>query len=453
MNDSMPSFRSAVGVLWRRRIELVALLTIAMVLTIFSASHVKPKYSATSTVLLVAEPPDNTDRNHPTTVQKPLLTGDLPALVMSETVLQRFRDRMHSKLGDGTLRSRIRARVGGDSNLLPIEFSDASADVAIASANALASETTRYYREIATSRFDSLVTDFTRELHARAEGLRSLDQKLQTLAGVYPYVDTKDGTSSVYDRLVRLRSERADIAATVDADRAQTATTTKRIAQARPLALSAVTNEDSAYTRLNEQYSHDLTTYRHTASFGSDSFPGLAEQQATVAAEKHDVANARKRAAAVGPNANISYVQALADVNKAQATSAADGAKLRAVDSEIASLQSQLGTGGSAAQVALIRRQREAGDAAYALLAGRLDQAIADRAEAASTGSLILVDRARVADRQVWTTSAFLVVALGVFSLWLAVSLVFLIEALDVRYRKPSTIERVFGAPVIGNLA
>ncbi len=453
MNNSTLSFRSALDVLWRRRIELVALLAVAAVLTMLTAKNVQAKYSAVSTVLLVAEPPDNTDRQHPTTVQKPLLTSDLPALVMSETVLQRFRDQTHSRLSDAVLRSRIKARVGSDSNLLPIEFSDPSPDVAIENANALAAETTCYYREIATSRFDSLVTDFTRQLKVRAQGQRRLDQQLQSLAGAYPYVDTKDGASSVYDRLVRLRSERDEIAATVDADRAQAATTTKRIAQARPLALSAVTNQDAAYTHLSDQYSKDLTTYRHTASFGSDSFPGLAELQSTVKSEASDVAQARTKAAAAGPDANITYVQALADVNKAQATAAADQAKLISVDRGIASLEGQLGSGGSAAQVAQIRRDRDAGDAAYALLAGRLDQAIADRAVAISTGTLVSVDRARVAERQFWTTSALLVVALGIFSLWLAISIVFLIDALDVRFRKPSTIERVFGAPVIGTLA
>lgn len=447
------SFRSALEVLWRRRIELAVLLIIAMGLTVFSASRVKPKYSATSTVLLVAEPPDNSDRQHPTTVQKPLLTGDLPALVMSETVLQRFRDRTHSKLGDGALRSQIRARVGGDSNLLPIEFSDSSSDVAIASANALASETTRYYREIATTRFDSLIADFKSELRMRSEALQGLDHKLQSLAGAYPYVDSKDGATSVYDRLVRLRSERDELSATVDADRANAQATSKRIAQARPLALSAVTNEDTAYARLKEQYSHDLTNYLHTASYGSASYPGLLELQATVSTEARDVANARKLAAAAGPETNATYVQALADVNKSQAAYAADQAKLGTVRAELASLEGQLGDGGSATVVSQIRREREAGDAAYALLAARLDQAIANRAEAASTGSLITIDRARVAGRQPWTTASLLVVALGIFSIWLAFSIVFLIESLDVRFRKTSTIERIFGAPVIGNLA
>jgi len=453
MNEGTRDFRSILEVFWRRRIELLALLVIAAFVTVMSATHVKAKYTAVATVLLVAEPPDNTDRRNPTSVQKPLLTGDLPALLTSETVLARFRERTGSTLDDGTLRSRIRARVGGDSNLLPIEFSDASGSRAISSANALSIEVTRYYREIATSRFDSLVADFSHELKIRAEGLRHLDKELQGLAGAYPYVDTKDGVSSVYDRLVRLRSERDEIAATVDADQAQALETTKRIAQARPLALSAVTNEDAAYKRLSEQYAHDLATYRHTASYGSSNFPGLGELEQTVSTEARDVATARSRAAAAGPEANVTYVAALADVNKAQATFAADNAKLASLEREIGSLESSLGNGGSAARVAQIRRDRDAADAAYALLAGRLDRAVADRAEAASTGSLVTIDRAQVAERQFWTTSALLVVALGVFSLWLAVSLVFLIEALDVRFRKPSTIERVFGAPVIGNLA
>ena len=235
MNETR-SFRSILEIFWRRRIEFAALLVLATVVTFFAATHVKAKYSATATVLLVAEPPDNTDRQNPTTVQKPLLTGDLPALIVSETVLQRFRERVHSKLADGALRSHIKARVGGDSNLVPIEFSAASPDVAVEGANALATETTRYYREIATSRFDSLVSDFKSELTIRARKLHELERALQSLAAAYPYVDTKDGSSSVYDRLVRLRSERDEIAATVDADRAQAKTTGKRIAQARPLA-------------------------------------------------------------------------------------------------------------------------------------------------------------------------------------------------------------------------
>ncbi|GAC1442007.1 MAG: hypothetical protein NVS1B2_00780 [Vulcanimicrobiaceae bacterium] len=451
MTTQLRDFRSVLDVLWRRRLELVALLLVALFVTWYSAKHVKPKYSAVSTLLLVAEPPD-ADKMHPTTVQKPLLTSDLPAIVTSETVLSRFREQTGSKLSSDTLRSKIRARVGGDSNLLPIEFSDASDATAISSANALSAQTSRYYREIATSRFDSLVADFSAQLKERAARLRVLDQQLQELAGEYPYVDSKDGTSSVYDRLVHLRAERAEVAATADGDQAQATETTKRIAQARPLALSDVTNQDQAYRRLSEQYGHDLAAFRHTAAYGAQNYPGLGELQGTVEAESRDVARARNRAAAAGPQANASYVAALADVNKARATAAADRAKLASIDAEIANLDGSLSKGGAAARVAQVRRDRDAAGSAYELLAGRLDKALADRSEAASTGSLVPIDRAAVASRQVWTTSALMVVALGVFSIWLAFSLIFLIEALDVRFRTPSSVERVFGAPVIGNL-
>ena len=451
MSDQASGLGNIFEILWRRRIEFAFFLVLVMLVATFVALHSKPQYSAVSTILLVAEPADNANKMIPTSEQKPLLAADLPSLVLSQTVISRFARQM----GYGAevdVRSKIKARVGEDSNLLPIEFGDHDPSVAVKGANLLASDTTEYYRNITTSRFDSLIDDFTRQLHARSIELGTLDHELQGLAGAYPYVDTNESGSSVYERLVKLRTERDELSATVRGDLASAVEAERLKSVARPLAINSSVNQDAAYSHMSQQYAKDLTDYNRESATASDLYPGLKELGAVVKTESKNVAEARAKAAKIGPDASTGYIDVLSSTSKMQQATDADKAKLGELDSQIGQLNASLNGEGDAARVASLRRQRDASSAAYGILAQRLDKAIADRAEAGSTGSLVSVDPAQQAVKKALSTGMIVAALLAVFGVWLAVSLVLLIERLDVRYRRPVVVERVLGIPVVGNL-
>jgi capsular polysaccharide biosynthesis protein len=135
---------------------------------------------------------------------------------------------------------------------------------------------------------------------------------------------------------------------------------------------------------------------------------------------------------------------------KAHALLASDQAKLKAIEGELSTLHDQIGAGSIALNVARIRRDRDNAEAAYTTIATRLATVIADRAEAASVGSVVVIDRAQVAQKSSMAT----MVAIGilVLALWLAVTLAVMLENAGRRFRDEVAVESIYGTPVIGKI-
>jgi uncharacterized protein involved in exopolysaccharide biosynthesis len=439
---------------WRRhRVLVLTVLLIGAVLVVFALRRTPPRYAADASVLLVAEPPESQNKAVPTIPSKPVLADDLPSLVTSSTVLERVRRDLSLNVPLDTLQTRVRAKVANGSNVMPIRFTADTPERAMAGANAVADELSNYYREIATKRFESLERDLRAQLAARRAQLAEIDAKLADAARKYPYVDTRDSDVSVYARLIKLQTERDDAAAAAAGDSALSGVTAKRTDQVQPLARSEIGERDPRYRNLRDQYAKDLTRLEATKARYSEQYPGLPELTDTLAREKASLAAAGRAVDRTPAASSPSYAQALADRNKADAQAASSRARVAVINQQIASIHSTLNDSSALnVSVARLRRDRDAADAANGILAARLAQTEADRADAATTGSVIVMNRAVTAQRAVWTTATALVACLSVLVVWLAFGLPFLIETLDRRFRAPATIESIYGAPIIAGV-
>lgn len=459
MNEPF-SLSSVTGAIARQWIVVAVCLVIGIGLGAAAFVLIHPKYTATATVLMVAEPIGASNPKVPVSATKPVLSNDLPSLATDATVLTRLRADLGDDIPIEKLRARIRAKVTFDSGVMPVSYTDKTPGRAVTGANAAADEITRFYREIATTRFEALIGDLSHQLAAAQAQLARYDAQLQKAARLYPYVDVRtsepsesDAGSSVYQRLIGLRTQRDELASTVAADAAAAAGTRRLIADARPLAVRDIVENDAAYKNVRDQYAKDLAQVQRLQSFGSARYPGLRELAGTVSEESRDVASARVRAARGILGSNPAYAAALDASVKADAQLKSDRAKLSAVDTELEGLHDQIGGGGIAGDVAKIRRERDNAQSAYETLGTRLATAQADRAEAASVGSVVVVDRAQFADVATWTSGKVIAAGVAALTLWLSITLAMLFDARHRRTLRTDNVHPIYGVPVIGRVA
>jgi len=102
------------------------------------------------------------------------------------------------------------------------------------------------------------------------------------------------------------------------------------------------------------------------------------------------------------------------------------------------------------ASYAQLSAQRAAVDTEYTALAGRRANALADRAEASSLGSIVVLDRAIKADTQLASGRTRVAVVALTLIIALALGTAFLVESLDPRIRRAEDIEELYGIPVVG---
>jgi capsular polysaccharide biosynthesis protein len=439
---------------------IVTLIVIAGVAAaLFLATSAHPKYTATTSILMVAGSADEATSQEMTTSTKPLLSADLPSLATGATVLSRLRNALKETTPLETLRARIRAKVSSESTIMQVDYTAKAPDKAVDGANKLGTEIIRFYRELATTRFDSLIGDLNSQLAARRSELARLDGELADTSRQYPFIDVKQpgssdyGSQSVYQRLISLRAARDDLQVSLQGDTATAKASNKLIDNSVPLAIRDLVQSDLVFTHQQEQYAKDVAEYKRLSAYGSDRYPGLVELRRTVMREAISVQQARQRAASAALAGNSAYASALDARTRAQIQVSSDAAKVAAEDKTLNLLQAQISRKGIATYVARIRRDHDNSEAAYSILAGRLAKAIADRAEAASTGSVIVLDRARFASTSAAISGSIAAGAILFLSIWLALTAAMVIDGSQERFRYNVTIEKVYGAPVIGSVA
>lgn len=446
--------KSSLQTLWNQRWTLIIVLAAGLVLGLVISLRVHTAYTANASVLMV---PTSTSDNATgtTTGTKPLLSADLPMLAQTNAVLDGISRDMGGAASPQILMRRIRTDVYLNSNVMTIRYTGGSPQQAIHGANLAANEVVRYYRSIATTRFDSLAADLNQQLARRQGQLQAIDAQLEKATAAYPFIQYGAGASdatSINAMLVRLQDEREGLAATLSGDAAQAGVTGQRTIETAPLARQELANQDPLYRNVDEQYGRDAAQLRQKQEQFASTYPGLPELQDIVNRERTGLTRDQRRIAAENLAASLSYSTALADENKARSLVANDRAKLQQLDRTLAALRNEL-TGSPALggiTVAALRRDRESAESAYQLLSNRLITTLADRAAAASTGSLMVFDRASYAKPVPYTLPVVILVACMIAALWIAITLAFLLEALDRRFRTPAAIENVYGSPVLG---
>jgi uncharacterized protein involved in exopolysaccharide biosynthesis len=443
------NIRRLSEVVWRQRLVVSAVMLAGIALFLWAQTGLR-KYVATSTVLAATS--NSTDTGVLDPLKDPTSAAvapqDLPNLLTSMRVISRVAKDLHvPEKEEPSLAGRIKARVAG-SDILPISFTDRDPKRAVEGANAVTKELVKYDQEIVTARYDQLITDLTNQLAHRRDKLRDLDARITALTAANPYLTTDQGNAALNVRLDALEAQRQTIAATMAGDAAAASTAAMRPALVREAAKREIVLSDPEFQALRTQLGKDLAQLYIEKAGYTDKFPGLAGMQGQVDRER-DSLNEEESAAASTPAKSPTYAAALLDVNKANAALANDRAQLAAIDDQIADMTSRLqASEDETIRLAELRRDRLAADQAYADLSQRLSKAIADRAQAASIDSVVVIDLAHAASPSFISRPAVLGPAIGLAFVWLALTLAFILDAGDTRLRTPQAIEDAYGRPV-----
>jgi capsular polysaccharide biosynthesis protein len=412
---------------------VVAILLIGFAGAGVAVVKVHTKYIAGANILAV-DNSANTDSSQQVSngARNPVVLADLPALAMSSTVLRNASLDLHGRLEPQDLAAGVRAGIGGGSSILHISFVSKKPADAVDAVNAIAHEIAMYVRTVSTNRYDALIKDLTGQLSVLRIRLEALDTQLDAQAKAYPFVDVKsasggDGTS-VYGRLTQLRAQQEDAEAAVAADQSTMQASAKLLDNAKPVAERDLVESDPAYKNLSDQYAKDNQELQHVQSFGNTSYPGLTELKETVQSEASALVELRKKLVAKNLSGNSSYAAANDAITHSNAVLQADQAKLDAIKGDRAKLESDIGDGSIASEVARIRRDRDDTDDAYRAIATKLSQAEADRAQAAATGALMIMDHARAASAQPLSSGKYMALGIIFLTLWVAVSIIFLLN-------------------------
>ncbi len=438
----------------RRQIGSVAVICacgIVLAVAVFLLAHTH--YAATATMLMVAESPAYDAQHASLLTAKPLQSLDMASLVTSDTVLLQLRHQIGEDISLEKLAKRLRAKSNGESTVMPIQYTDISERGAIRGANFVASDVSAFYRDLATQRIDGLIADLTLQTKVHARILERLDAQLQETAKQYPYIDTKaDDDHSIYAKLIALRTQRDDVAASIAADESDARASSGYVDNARPVALRDVIESDPLYSNARSAYAKDVAQLQHVQSFGGGDYPGIPELNAIVNQDHAALEGATSDAASKGPASNAAYASARDNVTKARAALESDLSKEAAVDRELSRIGAELSQGGIGIEVARLRRHREREENLYTALDMRLMQAIGDRAQAAAEGSLIVMDPAQNAKVAIWSTGTFAAIGIALLTLWLAVTFAMERDRIDRRFRTAADIDSVYNSPVIGSL-
>ena len=427
-------------------IALILGVAVAMVI----GKHAR-QFIASSAVVLTTQTGSSTSPSSPgaATAELTIQPSDLTILIQSENVLSRVaRDINFGGTAD-VLGKQIKAHVGLQADVMPIQFTDKDPNKAIAGANAVADELTRYYRELAMSRFDQLISDLRKQSTAKRADLARFDADLQRTIARDPIVAGQDPTAMSL-QFAALQTQRDQLEAAAKGDEKIADYGVALSTATLPLARHEINEDDPAFVALRKQFSADSAELHRLEAAYSSSYPGLPELRANVAREAQQVAAAQQRLNRTTPLSSKSYNLAVTDQFKAMGQQVADNARLAQIDAQIAALRASVsGRLGSSVTAASMRRDRAAADSALALLQARLAAAEADRSVAGSLGSIAVISQAEYAVPATWTKPKVILLAMLAAAFWLGLGAIALLERFDRRLRSRKQIESLYGIPVV----
>jgi capsular polysaccharide biosynthesis protein len=381
---------------------------------------------------------------------------DVPALVDSTPLLTAVV--RAAKLGTpnaktlDALKRRIKIKNTIGSEIISLSVTDRVPERAIATVNVLTEQLRTFESRLATARYDALIGDLRGQIQARADALRSLDVRIAALSGHDPFLSADDGSTPVSQQIIALQQQYNQVQATLQADGSALAVAARRPGLARALAAEEIITADPAFVARRTQFGKDVAQRDQTEAGYTEAFPGLAGLNDQVEREKDSLLSAQRKASA-DPGLSKTYVAALLDANKAAGAFASDKAQLAQIRAQLHAAKIHLddlnAEGGPSVQLSTLRRNRDAESDAFASLSQRLAQTIADRSQAASIGTVVIVDPAIEALptplSQPAVVAALALVAFG----WLAISLALAADAYDTRLRDRGAVERLYGRPVL----
>lgn len=404
---------------------------------------VPPTYNGVAQVLMVNE---NTARD------PSIASVDMPSVATSTAVLDRVWNDIHEAVPLIHLKKTVSAKVAQRSSLMAISYSDPSADLAVDVPNAVADEVARYYREISTRRYVENVRYLKNAMIAQRALLKQLQQEVQQRAAAGAFSGSAQAIDNFSSHLADLNEQRALAYATVQADAALATATASRPLAFQRFVRHELLQSDNKYATLADAAAKDYAALSiHDAEY-TGRYPGLPNERLKVAAEEGATASEMRRA--LGSQNSYSQAQAeqAVDLQKARAALQGDRAKLAQIDGVIAFEKASVANSrASSSNLGIVLSDRDAAAARYQSLSDRLANALANSAEAASLGTVVVVDRALIADTQRAVHWALWVVAFAAV-LASALGLVYAVETLDPRLIHARQIEDLYGKPVIATI-
>ena len=436
--------KAAFDVIWRRRWTVAIVIMIGLVVASVVFYLTPRQYQATSQVMIVGAAAGRDPSVYST---------DMPSLALSTTVLRAVRRDLGIHIPLAKLPDLITAKVSFGSSVMPITFMDGHPAMAVRGANAVADELSQYYRDISGSRYTSLEAYLKKELAAKRTQLEDLDRKLQLAAIKDPYFADSNASTAIGQQVLLLEQQRDSVQATLVGDQAQAAAQARYLQQIAPVVDQEKLASDPTYIHIRDQQALDAAQLQLTKSDYKANYPGTPGLEDKVQRERSALAAAAKSALASSTTASSSYAAAMAARGKVDATLAADRARAAALSEQIAAAQAHLeALPSTGVRVSALRRDRDAADAEYLSLSTKLTDTLALEAEAASVGSVEVIDRASVAQPAIGKHASMLIIGAILGFLVLGVSLAFLLELTDDRIRTAAGVEALYGRPVLATV-
>jgi capsular polysaccharide biosynthesis protein len=429
-----------LSVLQRRAIIIWCVIAVGLAVMYSLRNTVPSSFAGVSHVVLVA---DSGTRDPSVGIV------DLPSIATSTVVLERVRNSLKLPMSLIDLKANVSAAVLGRSSIMAVGFRDKSAETAISVSNAISDELSRYYDEISTQRYDVNVSRLSTELSLEAAKMRALDEAMSKVVAANPYVVSDRSIDNITTGLVALDQQRAEASAQLQADQAIAATLTPDSTMSKT-ARHEILADDPAYQVARTAAAKDAAQLAADMATYTKSFPGLPGEQAKISGESAAIRAEAARALS-DPNAfSTSEAGQQEQHLHEMAIVTGDQARLTALN-DLATTQQQrlndLPTTGS--KYSQLEADRTAMQTEYAALATRRANALANRAEASSLGSVVVLDRALKADTQIAGGRSRAAIVALIFVLAFAIGAAFLVDSLDPRLSRPEDIEQLYGIPVV----
>jgi capsular polysaccharide biosynthesis protein len=429
-----------ISVIKRRSIVIWAVIAVGLALMYSFRNVVPNSFAGVAHVVLVAE---NGARDPSVSIV------DLPSIATSTVVLERVRNSLKLPISLINLKANVSASVLGRSSIMAVGFRDRSAERAIDVSNAVADELSRYYDEISTQRYDVNVDRLSTELDAEAGKMRALDNQMSKVVATDPFVVSDKSVDNITTEIAALDEQRAVARAQFQADTALANALSPNVVLSQT-ARHEILADDPAYTTGRAAVAKDDTQLASDMATYTKAFPGLPGELAKIrgenAALSQEAAHALSNPNAYSPSAAGTEQQRIRQL----AVVAGDTARVNELDNLVSTEQGRLNdlpdTGSKYSELAA---QRTVMETEYEALATRRANALANRAEASSLGSVVVLDRAIKADTQLAGGRTRAAVVAFILVLAAAFGLAFLIDSMDPRLSRAEDIEQLYGIPVV----
>lgn len=435
------TIKEATETVVRNRIVVLIVFAVALAVATVFVHNLQRQYVAGANVLVV----NGNTRDDPT-----LSSPDLPSIATSTVVLERLTKDLGLDVPLLAIKKRLTVKAPAfKSSIMRIEYTDSSSDRAATIANGVADELTRYYGEISTSRYDADLRALNAELSTQTDRIRAISKEMQARGGsAVTAVDDK-GNDPTAGRLAALETDRELARAAMQGDAAAASSLGTDPTLRAKVERRDVLQNDERYRQLVAAAALSHLQLANARAVFTDKYPALPALATKSKSLDAAVAREAERALSAADAYSPSLAAADAEQRKASALVVADRAKVEALGSLIASERGRL-----AAQTPLevLRLQRDAAQTEYLSISARRATALANRADALSLGSVVVVDRAIASEVQVGLGRNSLAAVLTLLIVAISIGSAFLFDAVNPRLRRTAQIEDLYGRPVIATI-